>query len=58
MVSQRTLTLLFLAGTFNAQAQGEDLFKAKCATCHQVFKDGTGPKLFEVRQKWEERWCS
>ena len=49
-----TLTFLFLTGTFNASAQGEDLFKAKCATCHQVFKDGTGPKLFEVRKKWED----
>lgn len=48
------LTLVMLSGTFSAQAQGEDLFKAKCATCHQVFKDGTGPKLFGVRQKWEE----
>lgn len=45
---------LLLMGTFNSQAQGDALFKAKCATCHQVFKDGTGPKLFEVRQKWEE----
>ena len=48
------LTLLFLVGTFNSQAQGEGLFKAKCATCHQVFKDGTGPKLFEVRNKWSD----
>jgi len=46
------ITVLFLGGTFNAQAQGGDLFNAKCATCHQVFKDGTGPKLFEVRDKW------
>ena len=48
------LTLLFLAGTFNSQAQGEGLFKAKCATCHQVFKDGTGPKLYEARKKWSD----
>ncbi|HIP32624.1 MAG TPA: c-type cytochrome [Crocinitomicaceae bacterium] len=48
------ITLLFLSNSFNSLAQGEDLFKVKCATCHQVFKDGTGPKLFEVRQKWEE----
>lgn len=48
------ITLLFLTGTSNAYAQGEDLFKAKCATCHQPFKDGTGPKLFGVRTKWEE----
>lgn len=48
------LAVMLLAGTFNAQAQGEGLFKAKCATCHQPHKDGTGPKLFHVRQKWEE----
>lgn len=49
------LTLVFTAGTFNAQAQpdGASLFK-KCATCHQPHKDGTGPKLFGVRAKWEE----
>ena len=48
------LFMLFLAGAFNTQAQGDALFKAKCATCHQVFKDGTGPKLYEVRKKWED----
>lgn len=48
------LVLLFVSGTFKSQAQGDALFKAKCATCHQVFKDGTGPKLFNVRQKWAE----
>jgi cytochrome c551/c552 len=37
-----------------SQAQGEALFKAKCASCHQPHKNGTGPKLFKVRQKWEE----
>lgn len=47
-------TVLLLAGTFNANAQGEALFKAKCATCHQPHKNGTGPKLFEVRKKWDE----
>lgn len=48
------LTVLFLAGTFSAQAQGDALFKAKCATCHQPHKNGTGPKLFEVRKKWSD----
>jgi cytochrome c551/c552 len=47
-------TVLFLTGTFNANAQGEALFKAKCATCHQPHKNGTGPKLFEVRKKWAD----
>ena len=52
--SLSAITLVFLASSFNSLAQGEDLFKVKCATCHQVFKDGTGPKLFEVRQKWSD----
>jgi mono/diheme cytochrome c family protein len=46
------IAFLLFAGTFDAQAQGEGLFKAKCATCHQPHKDGTGPKLFQVREKW------
>jgi cytochrome c551/c552 len=45
---------VFLAGTFTAQAQGDALFKAKCASCHQPHKNGTGPKLFQVRQKWTD----
>ena len=32
---------------------GEELYK-RCATCHYKGKDGTGPKLIGVRQKWEE----
>lgn len=47
------IAFLLFAGTFDAQAQGEGLFKSKCATCHQPHKDGTGPKLFGVRAKWE-----
>lgn len=37
---------------FKAFSQGEALFKSKCATCHQTHKNGTGPKLFQVRDKW------
>ena len=47
------MSAMLFAGSFNANAQGEALFKAKCATCHQPHKDGTGPKLFQVRAKWE-----
>ncbi|GAB5417438.1 MAG: c-type cytochrome [Crocinitomicaceae bacterium] len=48
------VTLLF-AGSFSAQVQdGGALFKAKCATCHHPFKDGTGPKLSGVKATWEE----
>ncbi len=47
------LSTLFVVGAFDSFAQdGGALFKAKCATCHQPHKDGTGPKLFQVREKW------
>lgn len=47
------LSMVFIGGAFDGFAQGgEALFKAKCATCHQPHKDGTGPKLFKVRDKW------
>lgn len=45
---------VFFTGSFQVQAQGDALFKAKCASCHQPHKDGTGPKLFEVRKKWAD----
>ena len=48
------LTFVFVAGSFTSQAQGEALFKAKCASCHQPHKNSTGPKLFQVRQKWAD----
>lgn len=49
-----TMLVLFLSSAFTIFAQdGEALFKSQCATCHQPHRDGTGPKLFEVRQKWE-----
>lgn len=43
-----------ITGTTQIYAQGEGLFKAKCASCHQPHKNGTGPKLFQVRQKWAD----
>lgn len=47
------LTLTFFSISNQLTAQGEALFKAKCATCHQPHKNGTGPKLFEARKRWE-----
>lgn len=35
-------------------AQGEQLFKAKCNTCHLVDKNSTGPILKGVKQKWTD----
>lgn len=47
------LTVVLMFGTFSAKAaDGAALFK-KCATCHSPFKDGTGPKLQGIREKWE-----
>jgi mono/diheme cytochrome c family protein len=48
------ITFLLFTGSYQANAQGEGLFKAKCATCHQTHKNGTGPKLFQVRKKWAD----
>ncbi len=56
---KRIKSLAFAAITFSiaafsnfASAQGEGLFKAKCATCHMPHKASTGPKLSGVRAKW------
>lgn len=49
------LSAVFVLTMLPATAQkGESLFNSKCATCHQPHKDMTGPKLFEVRKKWED----
>ncbi|MBU2019043.1 MAG: c-type cytochrome, partial [Bacteroidetes bacterium] len=48
------LTIALFSYTNLTQAQGEALFKAKCASCHQPHKNGTGPKLFQVRAKWAD----
>jgi mono/diheme cytochrome c family protein len=56
---KRIKSLAFAAITFSiaaftnfASAQGEGLFKAKCATCHMTHKASTGPKLAGVKAKW------
>ncbi|PWH84698.1 cytochrome c3 family protein [Brumimicrobium oceani] len=48
------LTLFMLTNFVTSAQEGESIFNSKCATCHVPHKDMTGPKLFEVRQKWEE----
>ncbi len=46
--------LLMVVSNTSIAQEGEALFNSKCATCHQPHKDMTGPKLYEVRQKWED----
>ncbi|MBL1280936.1 MAG: c-type cytochrome [Fluviicola sp.] len=43
----------FFAFAGNAQ-DGESLFKVNCAACHLLGKDGTGPNLKGVQQKWAD----
>lgn len=43
--------LLFFGAAFG---QGEQLFKAKCNTCHMVDKASIGPVLKGVKQKWND----
>ncbi|MGJ8664940.1 MAG: c-type cytochrome [Patiriisocius sp.] len=37
-------------------AAGEALFKANCASCHNLYKKRTGPALFGVGDKYESAW--
>ncbi|MCE2686710.1 MAG: cytochrome c [Cryomorphaceae bacterium] len=46
------ITIGLIAFSNFASAQGEGLFKAKCATCHMTHKNSTGPKLAGVKAKW------
>jgi cytochrome c oxidase cbb3-type subunit 3 len=49
------LIVAALSNTSNAVAQeGEQLFKSRCNTCHQIDKNSTGPKLKGVKQKWAD----
>jgi mono/diheme cytochrome c family protein len=61
-IGQR-LTVLFLSlfvSILSVSAQdvaaGKALFQGKCASCHNIFKDGTGPALMnlEERHKWAD----
>jgi len=49
------LIVVALGNTSNTVAQeGEQLFKSRCNTCHQIDKNSTGPKLKGVKQKWAD----
>jgi len=55
----KTLKWFFAALAFFISPQlkaqdGQQLFKAKCSTCHALDRNSTGPKLQGVRLKWEE----
>ena len=59
MTSKLTLLLLsfFVFSAIHVSAQdGKTLFLSKCASCHNPFKDATGPALggLEERHKWAD----
>lgn len=47
-----SLLLIGLLSQNSLFGQGEALYKAKCASCHQIEKNGTGPMLKGARQRW------
>ena len=48
-----TIVFSFFLFQFTAQ-DGEKLFKANCASCHNPVKNATGPKMQGVLQKWQD----
>lgn len=48
------LVTLLIAVTTHVNAQGEQLFKSKCSTCHSLKQKMTGPMLQGVKQKWDD----
>ncbi len=54
MTSKLTLILLpffVLTSIYTAAQDGRAIFNSKCASCHNVFKNGTGPMLGGVTEK-------
>ncbi|MGV3632223.1 MAG: c-type cytochrome [Bacteroidota bacterium] len=49
-----SLIIFVLLYPLTGKAQGEQLFKAKCNTCHMLEKNSTGPNLKGVKQKWQD----
>lgn len=50
-----TLALLIFCCAFIANGQqGEQLFKVRCSSCHQITKNIIGPKLQGVQEKWDQ----
>ncbi len=51
-------TILFLGFSLGNSANAQDgktLFTSNCASCHNVLKDGTGPALAGVEDRWPDK---
>ncbi|MBA2248621.1 MAG: c-type cytochrome [Chitinophagaceae bacterium] len=58
-----TFLLLFFFQNFLYAQNGEQIFKANCATCHKPDKDFTGPALAHARDReptkeWAYKWVN
>jgi mono/diheme cytochrome c family protein len=42
-----------VVNSFSYAADGKTLFSQNCASCHNLWKDGTGPALTGVEGRWE-----
>ena len=52
---KQIITLIAITfSTVTLAQDGEGLFKSKCNVCHMLGKDGTGPDLKNIRDKWVE----
>lgn len=36
--------------------KGESIYKRNCASCHTIFKDATGPALYNVQERRPKEW--
>lgn len=48
------IAIIFFGTGFVYAQEGEQLFKTRCNTCHQIEKNSTGPMLKGAKQKWED----
>ena len=51
-IIQFILPLLLIINLTAFSQDGEKLFKANCASCHNPIKNATGPKMQGAKEKW------
>jgi cytochrome c2 len=56
LLSLLVISIVQIGAAQGDKAAGKAIFNAKCASCHNVLKDGTGPALkgLEDRHKWAD----
>ncbi len=49
------LSLVLAAAPFSAAASGAEIAKANCSRCHALDKDGKGPSVKQIAEKYKGR---